>query len=118
VRCDPAGCIGQLSGGRLVSFAQLAEAFAEDCVRAAVVISVRSVPGECAATLIDRGVWRAKGAMTLRWTGHRFEAAAARPAGYDRPWAHRVARSAAAAAGNLPRALDAAPQPADREADD
>ena len=37
VRCDPAGCIGRLADGRLVSFALSVEAFAEDCTRAAVV---------------------------------------------------------------------------------
>jgi competence protein ComEC len=32
-RCDPAGCIGRLAVGRLVSFALSADAFAEDCAR-------------------------------------------------------------------------------------
>ncbi|MGH6683343.1 MAG: ComEC/Rec2 family competence protein, partial [Pseudolabrys sp.] len=39
VRCDTIGCIGTLKGGRLVSMALSSEAFAEDCARAAVVIS-------------------------------------------------------------------------------
>jgi competence protein ComEC len=86
VRCDAAGCIGKLADGRLVSFALSAEAFGEDCARAAVVISPREAPGDCAALLIGRKVWRPSGAMALRWTGERFEQSAARPAGYERPW--------------------------------
>lgn len=117
-RCDPAGCIGRLSGGRLISFARMAEAFAEDCARAAVVISARSAPGKCAATLVDRDVWRANGAMTLHWTGDRFEFAAARPAGYERPWARGAVHSAASATSALSSARDAVPHAADREADD
>jgi competence protein ComEC len=54
VLCDAAGCIGRLADGRRVSFALSAEAFAEDCTRAAVVVSPRTAPGDCAATLIDR----------------------------------------------------------------
>ncbi len=41
VQCDAAGCIGRLGDGRLVSFALSIEAFAEDCARAAVVVSAR-----------------------------------------------------------------------------
>jgi len=36
VRCDPAGCIVRMADGRLASFALSAEAFEEDCRRAAV----------------------------------------------------------------------------------
>ena len=68
VRCDAIGRIGKLKDGRLASFALSAEAFAEDCTRAAVVVSPRQSPGACQATLIDRAAWRVNGAMTLRWT--------------------------------------------------
>jgi competence protein ComEC len=87
VQCDAAGCIGRLSDGRLASQALSAEAFAEDCARAAVVVSPREAPGDCAATLIDRRAWRTYGAVALRWTIDRFELNAARPPGYERPWA-------------------------------
>ncbi|MEI9805425.1 MAG: ComEC/Rec2 family competence protein [Pseudolabrys sp.] len=90
VRCDAIGCVGRLNDGRLVSFALSIEAFAEDCVQAAVVISPRGAPGDCAALLVDRPVWRANGATALRWTGERFELSAARPAGYERPWARAL----------------------------
>ena len=87
VACDAAGCIGRLSDGRPVSEALSVEAFAEDCARAAVVVSPREAQRDCAAILIDRRAWRANGAMALHWTGNRFELRAARPSGYERPWA-------------------------------
>ena len=90
VTCDEIGCIGHLADGRLVAMTLNVEAFAEDCRRAAVVVSPREAPAACAAMLIDRKVWRAGGAMALRWTGDRFERNVARPNGYDRPWARAV----------------------------
>jgi len=55
----------------------------------------------------------------LRWTGDRFEQEAARPAGYERPWA----RPPRAAAETVPTALrpaarDATPRDDDLEAGD
>jgi competence protein ComEC len=67
------------------------EAFAEDCRRAAVVISARKAPAGCAATVvIDRSVLQRSGAVTLRRVGQGFELALARPPGYDRPWAPAI----------------------------
>jgi competence protein ComEC len=60
VSCDAIGCIGKLGEGRFVAMALEVEAFAEDCARAAVVVSARQAPSpSCAAILIDREVWRA-----------------------------------------------------------
>jgi competence protein ComEC len=119
VRCDAAGCIGRLADGRLVSMALSAEAFAEDCARAAIVISPREAPGDCAALLIDRKAWRGQGAMALRWTGNRFEQTAARPPGYERPWA-RAPREPAdtTRAAVLPAVRDATPRTDDLEIGD
>ena len=59
VTCDAIGCIGRLADGRLASMALEVEAFAEDCARAAVVVSARGAPSSsCAATL-----WRTHGAI-------------------------------------------------------
>jgi len=90
VTCDAIGCIGRLKDGRLASLVLRAEAFAEDCARAAVVVSRRDAPIACPATLVDRKVWRAQGATALRWSGNRFEETFARPPGTDRPWARAV----------------------------
>jgi hypothetical protein len=67
VTCDAIGCIGKFGDGRLVSMAFGLEAFAEDCMRAAVVVSVRETAApNCAAILIERfgvrvGRWRCVG---------------------------------------------------------
>ncbi|HEY5278861.1 MAG TPA: ComEC/Rec2 family competence protein [Pseudolabrys sp.] len=85
--CDTVGCIGALMDGRLASMVLSIEAFDEDCARAAIVVSPRAAQGPCKAMLVDRPVWQERGAITLRWVGDHFEAAAARPPGSDRPWA-------------------------------
>jgi competence protein ComEC len=84
--CDEVGCIARLPDGALVSVVLAAEAFEEDCRRAAAVLSRREAPPFCRATVIDRNVWRS-GAIALQWTGDGFALTAARPAGQDRPWA-------------------------------
>ncbi|HVZ53629.1 MAG TPA: ComEC/Rec2 family competence protein [Pseudolabrys sp.] len=117
VACDEIGCIGRLADGRSVAMALDAEAFAEDCARAAVVVSAREAPAACNAMLIDRNAWRARGAMTLRWTGDAFEQTAARPNGYDRPWA-RAENLARTGAPAKPIAPDATPNLENLEAGD
>ena len=119
ITCDAIGCIGHLSDGRLISFAQSLEALAEDCKRAAVVVSPREAKLPCAAILVDRRVWHAKGAIALRWTGARLDESAARPVGLDRPWARGPqSELAAAPAAPPPGALDATPRKEDMEAGD
>ncbi|MDI3471583.1 MAG: DNA internalization-related competence protein ComEC/Rec2 [Pseudolabrys sp.] len=86
VRCDDEGCIGRLSDGRLVALSLAPEAFAEDCARAAVVVSPHDAPGDCQALLVDRKVWRAHGAIALSIRGDTFAVTEARPSGVDRPW--------------------------------
>jgi competence protein ComEC len=117
VTCDVVGCIGRLKDGRLASFAFKADAFAEDCTHAAVVVSAREAPQSCAATLIDRPVWKSHGAVALRWTGGRFEENYARPPGMDRPWAKANAdRTAAVLKPAVPR--NVTPRSDDLEAGD
>ena len=119
VRCDAVGCTAKLADGRLVAFALSAEAFAEDCARAAVVVSTREAPVDCPALLIDRKIWRANGAMALRWTGERFEQSAAHPPGYQRPWARGIVEPAAlTATPTRPAMRDATPRTEDMEAGD
>jgi competence protein ComEC len=118
VSCDAIGCVGKLGDGRLVSMVLDVEAFAEDCARAAVVVSARQAPSpSCAAILIDREVWRASGAIALRWTGERFEQTVTRPADHERPWT-RVASSPASGARVSASSGDATPRPEVLEADD
>jgi competence protein ComEC len=121
VRCDDAGCVGTLRDGRLAALSLAAEAFAEDCVRAAVVISARELPsgepGDCQAMLIDRRIWRERGALALRLHGSDFEVSAARPAGESRPWLAPPRRDVASAPQRpIPR--DARPPASGLEAND
>jgi competence protein ComEC len=94
VTCDAVGCIGKLADGRLASMVLEVEAFAEDCPRTAVVVSIRETPSlACAATLIDREVWRAPGAIASRWSGQHFEQSVTLPSGYERPWTRAISGS-------------------------
>ena len=99
IACDPAGCIGRLADGALVAIPRSMEAFAEDCGRAALVVTQRQAPAGCAAhrnlALVDRKVWRQSGAVALRRVGDGFETTLARPPGYNRPWARAVPAPAA-----------------------
>jgi competence protein ComEC len=118
-RCDAAGCLGRLADGRTIALSLKLEAFADDCRRAAVVVSPREAPPDCAAMVIDRNVWRASGALELRTTGADFAVTAARPQGHERPWAG-VTPSPERAAASLRRQNppDATPHEEDLEAGD
>ncbi len=121
VRCDDAGCIARLRDGSLVAIAKTTEAFEEDCRRAALVISARDAPPGCAVTVVDRGIWRRSGAMTLRRLGERFEITPARPAGYERPWARMLTPAGPAPHAGpqpSPQPHDATPRTDDLEAGD
>jgi competence protein ComEC len=115
VACDPVGCTTRLPDGRIVAVSMSAEAFAEDCARAAVVVTPRSAPPGCAALAVDRDVLRARGAVALRKLGDGFERAEVQPAGYDRPWA-RATEQRDSAVSAVPQ--DATPRRQDLEADD
>jgi competence protein ComEC len=87
--CDADGCVARLPDGNVVAVARSAAAFADDCIRAVLIVTVRAVPADCAATVIDRAALRHRGALALTWQGGRFETAAARPDGIERPWTRR-----------------------------
>jgi competence protein ComEC len=96
-RCDAIGCTAKLANGRLVAFALSAEAFEEDCARAAVIVSPRESPlrggkaqDACQALTIDRAAWRAHGATALYRTPEGFRQEVAHPTGTDRPWARAI----------------------------
>jgi competence protein ComEC len=119
VRCDEAGCIAPLADGRLVALALTAEALAEDCVRAAIVVTARDAPPGCDALVVDRTILRERGAVALTLSGAGgFTWSSARPPDEERPWSAKAAGSATsgpAVAGPRP---DATPHPEDLDADD
>ena len=114
IACDPAGCIGKLADGRLVSYVLAPDAFEEDCRRAAVIVATRDAPPDCDATVIGRKHWRERGALALYRDGAGFvievgAAAQFRPALGAARWCTRA--PSAAKAGTRPpmRPHDAAP---------
>jgi competence protein ComEC len=111
-RCDAIGCTARLADGHLVAYALVAEAFEEDCARAAAVVSPQTAPGACGALLIDRPAWRARGATALFVNGKGFEREVARPSTVDRPWA-RVEQIRADSTPTIrrPATPDATPAP-------
>ncbi|HKS85512.1 MAG TPA: ComEC/Rec2 family competence protein [Pseudolabrys sp.] len=122
VTCDAVGCIGRIGDGRLIAFSLSAEALAEDCMRASVVITQQEGRGSCQALMIDRTASRARGAIGLHWTGERLKQTGVLSPGHDRPWAHHpTAISADAEVQQVPPRRDpgeAAPRAEDRDADD
>jgi competence protein ComEC len=90
VACDEIGCVARLADGTIVALPLAAEAFEEDCRRAILVVSQRTAPPSCGATVIDRAVWLRTGATALYRVGKSWETVVAFPPGYDRPWARAM----------------------------
>jgi competence protein ComEC len=104
-----------------VAVATSPAAFADDCARAALVLTTRRALPACAATVIDRTASRQGGALALRRDGGGWEVTAARPKGEARPWATTGAGGATGV--NLPKSgaagqRDATPSAEDLGADD
>jgi len=123
VSCDASGCVVPAVDGRLVALALAPDAFADDCTRAAIIVTARQTPAGCAATVFDQEGLRGQGALALRRSGDGYAVTATRPRGTDRPWARGIAEDAGAAetARRSPRPLrviDATPADADLQADD
>jgi competence protein ComEC len=112
--------VARLADGTIVALPFAAEAFEEDCRRAALVVSQRTAPPSCAAVKIDRTVWPRTGATALYRVGKGWDTVVAYPAGYDRPWAKAAPRTdsetpastarPAAPRDATPRAEDLAPE--------
>src|SRR4051794_11829388 len=124
VSCDESGCVTQAAGGTFVALAQRAEALADDCERAALIVTARQPAAGCAASIIGTERLRRLGAMALRRNRDGFVVDAVRPRGIDRPWSPAIAGEGEAEAAILapragpPRAVDATPSETDVEAED
>lgn len=85
--CDRIGCVGILPDGRAVSLVLDRRAFAEDCLRADIVVTPLYAPPGCAASLvIDRAKLKETGAVTLAARGSEWTITTARGVDEDRPW--------------------------------
>jgi competence protein ComEC len=87
VSCDDEGCVVQMAGGRLIALSLKPDGLADDCARAALIVTARPVASTCEATVIELKRLRAQGAMALRRTRSGFTVEAVKPRGVNRPWA-------------------------------
>jgi competence protein ComEC len=123
VSCDEAGCVTPLADGRLVALALRIDALADDCSRAALVVTARPAPPDCAAMVVDRPRLAAQGALALTRRGDGFAVQAVKARGTDRPWSPATAGEADFGASLAPPAAasrnrDATPSEADLQAED
>jgi competence protein ComEC len=126
VSCDDLGCVAAMADGRLVALSLRSEAVADDCARAALVVTSRQAPSSCAASVIDRERLQHQGALALRRQregqvprqregereGIAFAVEAARPNGIDRPWWPGATDGGEFDATLVPRSAAPAPTPA------
>ncbi|SFK22710.1 ComEC/Rec2 family competence protein [Methylocapsa palsarum] len=104
--CDKIGCVGRLRDGRIVALVLDRLAFAEDCVRADLVVTPLFAPTGCAArVVIDRDRLKQTGALTIAFAPGGALVRAARSADEDRPWSRAPKRQWGRSA---PPALDLA----------
>lgn len=87
VSCDEAGCVTQVAGGRYVALSLKPEALADDCERAALVVTTRQAPASCQSTVISGERLRGQAGLALWRTRDGYAVAAIRPKERDRPWA-------------------------------
>jgi competence protein ComEC len=123
VSCDDAGCVVPNADGALVALSLRADALADDCLRAALVVSARQPPASCAASVIDRERVQRQGALVLREGRGGFLVDAVRPRGTDRPWSPAPGGGADTDTSFVPKSAsprgpDATPAEADLQADD
>jgi len=114
----------QSVGGSFIAQALKPEALADDCERAALIVTARPVPAGCAAAVIDAERLRRQGAMAMRRSRDGFVVETVRARGIDRPWSPAAAVEGGADAMVLsprnpaPRAVDATPSEADLQAEE
>src|ERR1700716_4081159 len=72
VSCDEAGCVAQLPDGGFVALVLRPEALADDCTRAAVIITARQAPPDCGALVIGGERLHKQAATSLRRTRGGF----------------------------------------------
>jgi competence protein ComEC len=123
VSCDDVGCVVPSASGALVAQAFRPEAFADDCERTALIVTLRQAPASCGASVIGAERLRRQGAMALRRGRDGFVVEAVKPRGIDRPWSPAVADEGEADATVLTprvpaRAVDATPAEADLQAEE
>lgn len=124
VSCDESGCVTAGAGGGFVALATRPDALEDDCEHATLIVTARSAPQGCAASVIDSARLRRHGAMMLRRLRDGYAIDAVKPGGIDRPWSPAVpgepeSDTTLRTPGAAPRpAVDATPAEADIQGDD
>jgi competence protein ComEC len=126
VSCDETGCVAQMASGGFVALALKPEALADDCERAALVVTARQAPASCPSTVIAGERLRGQAGMAVWRTRDGYAVTAIRPKERDRPWAPAPPVLAGAAETDLtvtprtaaPKPVDATPAEADQQAED
>src|SRR2546430_7357969 len=109
VSCDDSGCVTQAAGGALVALALRPDALADDCTRAALIVTSRQAPSGCGASVISTERLRRQGALALRRTRDGFAVDAVKPGGIDRPGAPGSGEGGGG--NNIPPPRGASPPP-------
>ena len=86
VSCDGEGCVTPMTDGRFVALSLKPDGLADDCARAALIVTAIPAPPGCQATVIELRRLRAQGATAIRWTSRGFVTDAVKPRGVGRPW--------------------------------
>jgi competence protein ComEC len=115
--------VTQLADGGFVALSLKPEGLADDCARAALLVTARQTPPACASLVIDRDRLQRQGTIALRRTRDGFAVEAVRPKGHDRPWSPAVAGDTEAEAAltrppAVPKAVDATPAEADQQGEE
>jgi len=122
VSCDASGCVVQAADGATIALTLKPEAFADDCTRASVIVTLRQPPADCAAMVLDQEMLRSRGTLALRKTADGYAITAIRPRGVDRPWSPASVENepeTTAPRLNRPvRPVDATPAESDLQPDD
>ncbi|WGD56370.1 ComEC/Rec2 family competence protein [Bradyrhizobium sp. CB1650] len=123
VSCDESGCVTPLADGRLIALALRVDAPSDDCSRAALVVTARPAPPDCAAMLVDRERLAMQGGLALTRSGDGFAVRAVRATGANRPWSPASAGDGNYESNLAPRpaalrSRDATPSEADLQAED
>ena len=93
--CDRLACIAPLPDGRILSLIHDRQAFAEDCKRAAIIVTSEYVPAYCEPRLIiSRRNLAVSGAIAITLDGDRIALRTARSPTEDRPWSPLRTRAA------------------------
>jgi competence protein ComEC len=118
--------VAQMASGGFVALALKPEALADDCERAALVVTARQAPASCPSTVIAGERLRGQAGMAVWRTRDGYAVTAIRPKERDRPWAPAPPVLAGAAETDLtvtprtaaPKPVDATPAEADQQAED